>query len=185
MKSYATDANQRAINDLIQVGKVLKVDPEKQTADVDVLGNHYLGLKWITGAASDDLIWNSPRPGSQVLIASLSGGLENGVILGSIFGTHKPKTTKESLEITSIEFADGTRIAYDKAKHVLDIDGSKSKATFNIKTAGNNVNVDGKNVVLNGGNMGGVICEKHIDLFTGSPRPSSATYVSKTVKSGG
>ncbi len=184
MKKYATHAQQKAINDLIQVGTVTAVDPEKQRADVDVLGTTYEGLKWLSPAASDDLIWNIPRAGSQVVIASMAGDIERGFIIGSLFGTHKPKTTKDSMSITSIEFADGTSIKYDKAKHELNIDGTKSSAVFNIK-AGGDVNVDGSNVVINGGAMGGVICEKHIDLFTGTARPGSAAYVSKHVKAGG
>lgn len=117
----ATDGDRR-LNNLFRVGVLQEVDYVKAVARVALQGGETLTdwLPWLTLRAGSDALWWAPEPGEVVFVASLSGELHNGFILGAAYSNgNRPAAAGTVARAT---FADGTTVEYDREAHHLQID---------------------------------------------------------------
>lgn len=107
----------RLARNLIKVGIVNSVNPEK--GSVDVL------FEDKDRAIFDDLPmlnfeYNLPDVGDQVLCVFLGNGLENGFCLGGFYSeVFKPPTTNKEIYMKKLD--DSTSIQYDKSTKTLKV----------------------------------------------------------------
>ncbi|ABO49751.1 phage baseplate assembly protein V [Desulforamulus reducens MI-1] len=140
--------------DLIRVGQISSVNPEKCTARVmfqdksDVVS--YDLPVMVRGSLNNKDYW-IPAPGEQVICLFLSSGVAQGFVLGSIYSEKDKPPVKDSNK-RHISFSDGTKIEYDAATHTLTVNAT---GPVNIVAAGN-VNVTG-DVIADG-----ISLKKHI-----------------------
>ncbi|KZN37597.1 hypothetical protein N474_05035 [Pseudoalteromonas luteoviolacea CPMOR-2] len=156
---------------LISVGTVEEVDYE--LAKVTVRIGEWLTAKlpWLTSQAAQDMTWQAPEVGEQVMVLSPCGDTAQGVVLGSLYAnahqqphhkmTHVTDATSaggslvEALQAVAPEsrehiqrtrYQDGAIVQYDRENHAYDIfvPQSDPQAKINIYCGGD-INVECQN----------------------------------------
>lgn len=134
-KDFALSEHARMISGMIRIGSVVELDTEKARVKVRAGGIVSDWLPWTTDRAGPTRRWNPPRPGEQVLIAAVSGELEHGVVIGSIYQDKYPHggTTKYQDKTT---YPDGSVVEFDAKTHTLTVTAAKEgKVIINCKNA--------------------------------------------------
>ncbi|TLU69594.1 phage baseplate assembly protein V [Enterobacter sp. MF024] len=117
----------RLICNIVRIGTVTEVDldAEPPVARVSTGENETDWIRWATMRAGTAVTWWAPTPGEQVLLFAPGGGLENAVIMGSLYSASvvPPDNGEESAVIL---FPDGARISYEPETGALRVTGVKS-----------------------------------------------------------
>lgn len=114
---------QQPLPDLIKIGEVCSVDPEKCTArvvfdDEDSLVSYDLQILQRNTYENHD--YQMVHPGEDVVCLFLGPGQEDGFIIGSLYaGEIKPP--EASLDRRTVVFSDDTRVCYDRQEHKLTV----------------------------------------------------------------
>lgn len=106
----------------IRVGFVTARQPEKMRVQVDLRDTVTQSLvsAWLPvlcPRASGDLVYDLPDVGDQVLCLFLPYGLEQGFVVGAMYGKASPPVS--SGDKWHRRFQDGTVLEYDRAAHKL------------------------------------------------------------------
>ena len=107
---------------MVRVGFVSARQPEKMRVRVELRDTVTAALvtDWLPvlcPRACGDLAYDLPDVGDQVLCLFLGYGLEQGFVLGAMYGKADPPVS--SGDIWQRSFSDGTVLAYDRAAHKL------------------------------------------------------------------
>jgi len=129
----------RRIANVVVYGTVEEIDDGKYEARVQVGKLRTGWLPIATQRCGEDRQFWLPTQGEQVVVVSMCGNLDQGVIIGS-FSRGRfpvPETKGKNLAI----YRDGTRIEYDTRSHTLNIvagdGGINIKAPRGINIIGN------------------------------------------------
>jgi phage baseplate assembly protein V len=133
----------RRLANIIRIGQIFTIDYNLAKARVRIGGLETDFLPWINSNSGANNSWNPPEIDEQVMILSPSGELNQGVILPSLYRNNSPQN---SSTIKSINFADGSKVSFDKATGNLDLD---IKGSATIKVAGN-AQIESSNITLKG-----------------------------------
>lgn len=124
---------QQPLPDLIKIGEVSSVDPEKCTArvvfdDEDSLVSYDLQILQRNTYENQD--YQMVHPGEDVVCLFLGPGQEDGFIIGSLYaGEIKPP--EASLDRRTVVFSDDTRVCYDRQEHKLTVTIEGTEVVFN------------------------------------------------------
>ncbi|MBS1372883.1 MAG: phage baseplate assembly protein V [Sutterella sp.] len=124
---------QQPLPDLIKIGEVSSVDPEKCTArvvfdDEDSLVSYDLQILQRNTYENQD--YQMVHPGEDVVCLFLGPGQEDGFIIGSLYaGEIKPP--EASLDRRTVVFSDDTRVCYDRQDHKLTVTIEGTEIVFN------------------------------------------------------
>lgn len=124
---------QQPLPDLIKIGEVSSVDPEKCTArvvfdDEDSLVSYDLQILQRNTYENQD--YQMVHPGEDVVCLFLGAGQEDGFIIGSLYaGEIKPP--EASLDRRTVVFSDDTRVCYDRQEHKLTVTIEGTEIVFN------------------------------------------------------
>ena len=124
---------QQPLPDLIKIGEVSSVDPEKCTAravfdDEDSLVSYDLQILQRNTYENHD--YQMVHPGEDVVCLFLGPGQEDGFIIGSLYaGEIKPP--EASLDRRTVVFSDDTRVCYDRQEHKLTVTIEGTEIVFN------------------------------------------------------
>ena len=124
---------QQPLPDLIKIGEVSSVDPEKCTArvvfdDEDSLVSYDLQILQRNTYENQD--YQMVHPGEDVVCLFLGSGQEDGFIIGSLYaGEIKPP--EASLDRRTVVFSDDTRVCYDRQEHKLTVTIEGTEVVFN------------------------------------------------------
>jgi phage baseplate assembly protein V len=114
------------VNDVIRVGKISAVYPERGTATVqfpdrDGLVSKELAVGQINTLKNKDESF--PDPGEHVVCAFYGNGLSEGVVLSAIYDA-KNKPNTGSSDVRTTKFEDGTTLSVDRTGHIVEIKDS-------------------------------------------------------------
>ena len=187
MALFGNSSDGEAQSNIIRIGEVSSIDPAKGTArvafdDEDSMVSYDLPVIQRNTLENHDY-W-MPDIGEDVLCVFLPTGSEDGFILGSFYADEiRPPASTENIRM--VEFADGTKVSYNRESHELKatIDGTEIKANrdtvditgaktvnvesataINIKSTVITLTMGGTTMTLNGGNA--IITTQNI-TFTG------------------
>jgi phage baseplate assembly protein V len=124
---------QPILPDLIKIGEVSSVDPEKCTArvvfdDEDSLVSYDLQILQRNTYENQD--YQMVHPGEDVVCLFLGPGQEDGFIIGSLYaGEIKPP--EASIDRRTVVFSDDTRVCYDRQEHKLTVTIEGTEIVFN------------------------------------------------------
>ena len=132
MALFGNSSDGEAQSNIIRIGEVSSIDPAKGTArvafdDEDSMVSYDLPVIQHNTLENHDY-W-MPDIGEDVLCVFLPTGSEDGFILGSFYADEiRPPASTENIRM--VEFADGTKVSYDRESHELKatIDGTEIKA---------------------------------------------------------
>jgi phage baseplate assembly protein V len=132
MALFGNSSDGEAQSNIIRIGEVSSIDPVKGTArvafdDEDRMVSYDLPVIQRNTLENHDY-W-MPDIGEDVLCVFLPTGSEDGFILGSFYADEiRPPANTENIRM--VEFADGTKVSYDRESHELKatIDGTEIKA---------------------------------------------------------
>lgn len=134
---------QNRLAKLISLGTVNEVDYEKALVRVAIGDWLTAWLPWLTAQAFNDLNWQAPEVGEQVVVLAPCGDLAQGVVLGSLYqNSHNLETVASDVALESrqhvqrTKYQDGSLIEYDREKHRYFIDIKGEEATVDIVSAG-------------------------------------------------
>ncbi|MDK2594635.1 phage baseplate assembly protein V [Pseudoalteromonas obscura] len=158
---------------LISIGTVEEVDYELARVKVRIGEWLTAKLPWLTHQAAQDMTWQAPEVGEQVLVIAPSGDMAQGIILGSLYANaheqphFKMNHVVDATSVTGDElvkglsavgadsrehvqrthYQDGAIVQYDREKHAYDIFVPESQgdnpAQINIFSGGE-VNIECK-----------------------------------------
>jgi phage baseplate assembly protein V len=143
---------------LIRVGRVSAVNPEKATVRVafEAQGVVSYDLPVLQQQTLNNKEYCLPDVGESVVCIFLPTGNASGFVLGSIYaGDNKPPVSNPDKRL--VQFEDGTKIEYDRGSHTLSINAVGS---VNI-VASSGINVVG-DVIADG-----ISLKNHVHLETG------------------
>jgi phage baseplate assembly protein V len=137
------------LDDLIRVGKVSSIQPEKCTArvafeDLDDVVSYELPIL-VRGSLQNKDYW-MPEPDEQVVCLFLPSGNAQGFILGSIYSQQDTPPVSD-VNKRHLAFPDGTFVEYDRQTHTLTID---AKGPINIVTTKAVTITANDHVIVNG-----------------------------------
>lgn len=137
--------NNENLNNLIKIGEVSSVNPANGTArvmfaDEDEVVSHDLQVLQRNTIKNQD--YAMPDIGEDVVCLFLPCGSEDGFILGSVYAGEITPPESDGNKRTVV-FADGTKISYDRANHILSatIRGTEEEDGTSIVATRENVNV--------------------------------------------
>ncbi len=133
----------KRLANIIRLGQIFAIDYGKAKARVKIGNLETNWLSWITSNSGNNNNWNPVAIDEQVIVLSPCGELNQGVILPSVYRDNIPETNPN---IYSINFADGSRIAFDHNLGNLTLD---IKGSVNIKVTGN-AQIESSNITLQG-----------------------------------
>lgn len=141
-RDYSQGEADRRLANLVRIGTIKEIDTAKALVRVD-LGENVTGwIPWTTPRAGQDRQWTTPDIGEQVVVASPSGELSDGAVIGSLFQNAYPQNGSQGKDRRTT-YADGTVIEYDREASVL-------RATVN--PAGSIIlNIGGTSLILQNG----------------------------------
>ena len=117
MNSYFQLAEiERRLVNLLRLGLVVAVDPDLALLKTKVGELETGWVPWLTSRTAAERTWRIPEMGEQILILSPAGEMEHAVVLPAFYQEHFP-TPNTNPQQTSIHFADGAIVTYDKASH--------------------------------------------------------------------
>lgn len=140
-------ALEKKTNQLIRVGLVDSINPDKGTARVmfpDGDNSISYNLLVLFPNAQDDKYYTMPDVGEQVVCVFLPIGMELGFVLGSFYSV-PDAVPVSSPDKYHVRFKDGTVVEYDRGAHRLLVD---VKGTIDILATGN-ITINGKRVDIN------------------------------------
>jgi phage baseplate assembly protein V len=114
------------VNDVIRVGKISAVYPERGTATVQFpdrggLVSKELAVSQVNTLKNKDESF--PDPGEHVVCAFFGNGLSEGVVLSAIYDA-KNKPNAGNPDVRTTKFEDGTTFTVDRKNHVVEIQDS-------------------------------------------------------------
>lgn len=133
------------LNKLIKIGEVSSINPAKGTARV-VFGDEDSVVSYDLQVLQRNTFKNQdyamPDINEDVICLFLPCGSEDGFILGSVYAGEITPPESDSNKRTVV-FADGTKISYDRANHILSatIRGTEEEDGTSIVATRENVNV--------------------------------------------
>ncbi|NOU49486.1 phage baseplate assembly protein V [Pseudoalteromonas sp. JBTF-M23] len=148
---------------LISLGTVNEVDYE--TAKVRVKIGDWLTtwLPWLTNQAFNDMTWQAPEVGEQVMVLAPCGDLAQGVVLGSVYQkAHNidkvvsDVAKEERINVQRTKYQDGSMLEYDRNKHQYLIDVKQDTAVIKLKSA--------KDIILEADNDLNVIVKNNANV---------------------
>jgi len=109
---------ERQMHNIALLGTV--ADANYATARVKVaIGDLVTGwLPWLTHRAGNDVNWDAPEIGEQVLVLSPSGEIGNGIVVPAIYQDAHP-ANGNTPDTTNRTYQDGAVVSYDRAAHHL------------------------------------------------------------------
>jgi phage baseplate assembly protein V len=111
---------ERALARLIVVGVVTEVDPAARRVKVKVGDRLSPWLRWSTGRAGDDVSWDAPSDGEQVLVLSPMGDLSLAVVGDSLYQQDADPEDVTG-QVVSRRFGNGTEVSLDKQSNLLSV----------------------------------------------------------------
>ena len=132
---------QHRLAKLISLGTVNEVDYEKALVRVTIGDWLTSWLPWLTAQAFNNLTWQAPEVGEQVVVLAPCGDLAQGVVLGSLYQQNHnlekvaSDVAKESRQhVQRTVYQDGSMVEYDREKHryYIDIKGESSTRNYSI-----------------------------------------------------
>jgi phage baseplate assembly protein V len=132
---------ENVLQNLIRVGRVSSINPEKATVrvlfeDKDNLVSYDLPV--IVPQTMKNKDYYMPDIGEQVLCIFLPNGIQEGFCLGSFY-SEKDKPAENNPNIRGVTFEDGSKITFNRKTKTLEV---YAKGVVNIKAAGG-VNITG------------------------------------------
>lgn len=134
---------QHRLAKLISLGTVNEVDYEKALVRVTIGDWLTSWLPWLTAQAFNNLTWQAPEVGEQVVVLAPCGDLAQGVVLGSLYQQDHnlekvaSDVAKESRQhVQRTVYQDGSMVEYDREKHRYYIDIKGEEATVDVVSAG-------------------------------------------------
>ena len=116
-----------SINDVIRVGRVSAVYPERHTVKVDFPdrgdGLVTKELSVTSSLTRKNHFYALPDEGEHVICAFYGNGLSEGAVIGAMYDTNNPPPIPDR-DIYSTVFEDGTQVTVDRKKHVVEIKDS-------------------------------------------------------------
>ncbi|WP_456267652.1 phage baseplate assembly protein V [Kushneria sp. AK178] len=112
---------ERRLHNLLRVGTVSDVDAASARCRVAAGGIVTTWLPWLTQRAGPDRTWWAPEPGEQVMLLSPSGDSAQAIVLPAIYQSAHP-APGERVTHHVTEYADGTRVEYDRDAGHLTVD---------------------------------------------------------------
>lgn len=107
----------RRISNLLRVGTIESVDLDAARAVARL--NDDLStpaLPWLVARAHEEIVWDAPAVGEQVIVLAPMGDLEQAVILGGIYSNGFPAPASEAARTLRVH-ADGAEDEYDSEAH--------------------------------------------------------------------
>lgn len=131
----------RRLENLIRYGEIYEVDHASARARVQAGKLITAWLPWIASRSAGDKNWWAPEIGERVLILSPSGTPSLGIVMPALYSTDTPAPA-DSPDVHLVEYADGTRLEYNRANHrlVADVAGDveiTAKGTVRVQAEGN------------------------------------------------
>lgn len=114
------------VNDVIKVGRVSAVFPERCTATVIFPDRDNVVSKELSIGQKSALLNRAeflPDPGEHVICAFYGNGLSEGVVLCSIYDKANPPTVGNQ-ERTIYTWPDGAEFFYDRKQHIMQFKDS-------------------------------------------------------------
>jgi phage baseplate assembly protein V len=115
----------RLLRNLIRIGTVNAVDPDRGLCRVDTGGNLTDWLNWISFRAGRTRIWSAPSAGEQVIVFALGGELDTAFVLCGIYSDDFPAPSV-SADALHTQFPDGAVLEYEPATGALSVTGIKT-----------------------------------------------------------
>ncbi|MGV8925699.1 MAG: phage baseplate assembly protein V [Ewingella sp.] len=119
----------RLLCNLIRIGTVTEINPEKYLARVACGENETDWIRWRTARAGDSVTWFPPSVGEQVIIICPNGEMATAAIMGSLYSDNAPPPSQATKDIT-FSLPDGAVFSYDAQSSALSVSGVK---TVNIE----------------------------------------------------
>lgn len=181
----------RLLRNLIRIGTVNAVDPDRGHCRVDTGGNLTDWLNWISFRAGRTRIWSAPSVGEQVLVFALGGELDTAFVLCGIYSDDFPAPSA-SADALYIDFPDGAVLEYEPATGALSVTGIKTadvQASESITTstkvvivkAAENITLDTPEVICTNKLTTGTLEVKKGGTMTGDIEHSDGSFSSNGV----
>jgi len=106
------------LHNLIQTGVIAEIDLIHARCRVQIYTRLSAWLPWLAAHAGSLRSWSAPSIGEQVLVVAPDGNPAAAVVLCGVYSTAHP-APGASASRHCLVFADGARIDYDLAQHVL------------------------------------------------------------------
>lgn len=125
----------RLLENMVRFGTIAAVQhvPPRVTVSTGNLVTTW--LPWVAGRAGEDVEWDPPTPGEQVLIISPSGQLANGVVFTGLFCDAIP-ANGDRAGLHRRTYRDGAVIEYDSVAHHLNVTLPAGGTTNLVSTGG-------------------------------------------------
>ena len=119
---------ERRISEVLRVGVISEVQPEKGLCRVS-FGDRVSPLSpWFAARAGKDREFWHPDIGEQAIFFSPYGDGSEGFVLPGLFSNKMPLPDGAREDLHIVEYADGTRMEYDRAAHVFSFTDSYGSA---------------------------------------------------------
>lgn len=115
------------IDNLIQIGTIVNVDPDNRAlvrVELFERVTDWIPYKMIVN--SHVRVWTPPRVGEQVIVLSPFCEGDDGIVLGGIYNVNEKEPTGSNDHTSVVVFEDGTSITYDTTDKALTINASGS-----------------------------------------------------------
>lgn len=149
MSDFETTELNRRTSNVVKFGAIEEVDYANAKVKVRMGDLLTAWIPW-TSKSSNNASWLAPEIGEQVVVASPSGELNQGVVLGSIpQDLHPP--AGNSVDKHTMVYGDGTVIEYDRAAHHLKAVLSGGGTVEIVASGGVLITADNVTIVASGG----------------------------------
>lgn len=135
---YNVESLAELVANLIRIGEVTSVNPERFTARVrfeDRDNVESYDLQVLARGSLRDKFYHMPDIGENVLCLFLPSGVEAGFILGAYYPASIERPAASN-NVTAVQYDDGTRVEYDREAHKLQIDIPEGAGEVVINCAG-------------------------------------------------
>lgn len=125
----------RLLENMVRFGTIAAVQhvPPRVTVSTGDLMTTW--LPWVARRAGEDVDWDPPTPGEQVLLISPSGQLANGVVFTGLFSDAIP-ANGDRAGLHRRTYRDGAVIEYDSVAHHLNVTLPAGGTTNLVSTGG-------------------------------------------------
>lgn len=135
------------VSKIIRYGRVSTTSPATATVrvlfdDEDEIVSYDLPVLQINSHKNKD--YHMPDVGEQVVCLFLPNGISAGFCLGAVYDTSNPPP-RNSQDVRSVDFADGTTVEYNRGSHKLSIN---CVGDINIRATGQ-ITINGATVSIN------------------------------------
>ncbi|PCK33110.1 phage baseplate assembly protein V [Pseudoalteromonas piscicida] len=126
---------QQRFSKLISLGTVHEIDYETATVKVKMGDWITAKLPWLTAQAAQDMTWQAPEIGEQVVVLSPCGDTAQGIVLGSLYSNSKPHHHQDHVlgggeaygqvsdkeAVSRTKYKDGAMVEYDREQHIYHL----------------------------------------------------------------